>query len=444
MAKISFTNDLAVSTNVLNLGDYFQAIKPLHTFQCTNTVMLGGNRPLKSGHVYEFEVLFRPRGDGVSSPTKCSSMGFVTYWNNWAEAFATIRYSTDAYKDLGMFVRQSYRFTASKDVQPTQTCLWCTIENDFSKGTDNQNIDVYYYRFQDMTDSSIKDVKGINAKIFEMFDSKTNRLFYNFLYGTDDSSHILMSGIRGFNSFQDKCTNLTLSPINYGDIGGIESIDGIQSYNMTSGHIVVYPIKNVGNIRFNFTGNPNNTELYSAMFYDYEVTDGDTRYNAPTRRYSQIDTTLNIHVFKNTQLVETIKSTETKMLTFNNVVPGDCFYLKVVLSNGGGIIYAKDVYGAEHRIYKQKHESGWAFTYKVEYTFDEDISPYRQSQDFVNSQISIKNTEYGWLTEAGNSSRSNEVSGLGSVGYGNSGTIIINFDSPSNYDQFISILRSRQ
>ena len=443
MAKISFTNELSVSTNVLNLGDYFQAIKPLHTFQCTNTVTLGGNRPLKSGHVYEFEVLFRPRGDGVSSPTKCSSMGFVTYWNNWAEAFATIRYSADAYKDLGMFVRQSYRFIASKDVQPTQTCLWCTIENDFNKGTDNQNIDVYYYRFQDMTDSSIKDVKGINAKIFEMFDSKTNRLFYNFLYGTDDSSHILMSGIRGFNSFQDKCTNLTLSPINYGDLNQNDRLSGDSiSFSMQSGQIKSFSIKNVGYLNIIFNGNPNTGYFRSTTFYDsWYQPEEHVRITTPNIVETYIDTTLNMYVYKNNVLVESFKSTDYKHLRYS-VVPGDCFYIKSVLAVDGTLFYAKDVYGEYKRIDEQHHHEGALWWTKDWWEWPDDINRYIVAKGTVDSQINNNNAGFGYVIKGGNSTRGYD--GLGTQNFGDSGAIIIDFELSSDYDQFISILRSRQ
>ena len=91
MAKIQFTDSVSLSTNVLSYGEEYKAMRPLlrGIGGAGTTISLGNNHALIAGHTYEVEALFRTCGDGNSTSSKCSSVGFITWWNNW-RSFITL------------------------------------------------------------------------------------------------------------------------------------------------------------------------------------------------------------------------------------------------------------------------------------------------------------------------------------------------------------------
>lgn len=452
MASIQFTDNVTLAANNLTLGVAFDAIKPIASDIGGNgrAITLGGNHALIANHTYEFEVLFRPRGDGNSTSQKCSSIGFITHWNNWKSTYQYIHYSSQAYNERGHFVRTLYRFTASKDVQPDGTALYFIIGNAWANGSDNQNIDVYYYRYQDMTNPSIIDEKGINAKIFEIYDSKTNRILFDFLCDKNYVNKVLITGTRNNTPFQEYLMDYVIKPVNYGDINGISTLtEGEQSFEV--GQIQKYPVTSVGNLTITIQGNSTLTKSFSSVFYDsYEDYDrvyktepnnngSDWVYTVNARQTiaNTVTSTANIqtvlYIFKNDTLKYTVNSNETKTIVFDQVVPGDCFYIKNVFKNSGGIIYSKSTYGS----YKSIDADLLGLWYS------EDITKYIMTQSQVDNLIRNGNTSYGYVISAGDSTRSNN--GLGTTDSGLiSNKIKISFNRPNNYDELINILRSRQ
>ena len=115
MAKVQFTDNTSLATNVLTLGEEFMAMRPIARGigGAGTVVQLGGNHALIQGHTYEVEALFRTCGDGNSTPSKCSSIGFITWWNDWKEAYSSIHTSPVAYQERGHFSSLFYK----KDVK---------------------------------------------------------------------------------------------------------------------------------------------------------------------------------------------------------------------------------------------------------------------------------------------------------------------------------------
>ena len=104
---------------------------------------------LYTGRTYYVKVRFRTRGDGNSTPSKCSSVGFIAYWNNWVNTRNYIRNSATAYNEIGKIVEWTYSFTVDTDVTPTDTGLYYIIDNAWANGNDAQTIDLYYAKYWD-------------------------------------------------------------------------------------------------------------------------------------------------------------------------------------------------------------------------------------------------------------------------------------------------------
>ena len=85
------------------------------------------NPKLYKGRTYYVKVLFRTRGDGNSTPSKCSSIGFIAYWDNWHKSRSYIHSSNKAYSERGHFVSWTYSFTVDEDIQPTGTAIYFII-----------------------------------------------------------------------------------------------------------------------------------------------------------------------------------------------------------------------------------------------------------------------------------------------------------------------------
>lgn len=114
----------------------------------SNTLSLA-NTKLVAGRTYYVKVAFRTRGDGDSTSSKCSSVGFIAYWDSWKQARSYIHNSARAYAERGALVSWTYSFTVASDVQPTGTALYFIINNGWANGYDNQTIDLYYAKYWD-------------------------------------------------------------------------------------------------------------------------------------------------------------------------------------------------------------------------------------------------------------------------------------------------------
>lgn len=127
-----------------------------------NTIGLPNVR-LYAGRTYYVTVSFRTRGDGNSTPSKCSSVGFIAFWDNWAQARSYCHGSAQAYEERGAFVTWTYSFTVPSDVQPTGTALYFIIGNAWANGYDNQTIDLYYVKYWDSAGNIHAELGGVRA-----------------------------------------------------------------------------------------------------------------------------------------------------------------------------------------------------------------------------------------------------------------------------------------
>ena len=107
------------------------------------------NVKLYKNRTYYIKVKFRTRGDGTSTSSKCSSIGFITDWNNWANNRSYIHKSATAYNEIGKIIEWTYSFTVDSDVQPQGTALYWIINNGWANGSDGQTIDLFYYKYWD-------------------------------------------------------------------------------------------------------------------------------------------------------------------------------------------------------------------------------------------------------------------------------------------------------
>lgn len=132
--------------------------RPYKTAKCDGSMtrLILNNATLYAGKTYYIRIKYRTRGDGNSTSSKCSSVGFIAYWNNWASARGYCRNSETAYNERGEFVDWTYSFTVDEDVTPTDTSLYFIIQNGWANGADNQTIDLYNYMYWD-SDGKILD-----------------------------------------------------------------------------------------------------------------------------------------------------------------------------------------------------------------------------------------------------------------------------------------------
>lgn len=145
-----------------NIGSYYRQI------DITNT-------KLYAGRTYYVRVKFRTRGDGNSTPSKCSSIGFIAWWNNWVDTRNYIHYSATAYSEIGKIVQWTYSFTVNEDVQPTNTSLDFIINNSLADGNDGQTIDLYYAKYWD-SEGNVYSELGTDMIFLKL--KKDNIIYY--------------------------------------------------------------------------------------------------------------------------------------------------------------------------------------------------------------------------------------------------------------------------
>ena len=126
----------------------FPAVKTHNTANGNFSGLLS-NVTLYAGRTYYVKVKFRTRGDGNSTSSKCSSVGFIAFWNNWGRGRSYIHNSATAYAEIGKIVEWTYSFTVDSDVTPQGTALYFIINNGWGNGNDAQTIDLFYYKYWD-------------------------------------------------------------------------------------------------------------------------------------------------------------------------------------------------------------------------------------------------------------------------------------------------------
>ena len=149
---IVLTRNLKMYTRIYPYNDSTQPIGVpyvTHNTGTSNKSIELNNPTLYAGRTYYVRVKFRTRGDGTSSSSKCSSVGFITYWNNWANTRSYIHNSATAYNEIGKIVQWTYSFTVDEDVTPSSTRLYFIINNGWANGNDGQTIDLYYAKYWD-------------------------------------------------------------------------------------------------------------------------------------------------------------------------------------------------------------------------------------------------------------------------------------------------------
>lgn len=127
---------------------FFPSIKTHNTADGNFSGLLS-NVKLFAGRTYYVKVKFRTRGDGNSTSSKCSSVGFIAYWDSWAKSRSYIHNSSTAYSEIGQIVEWTYSFTVDSDVTPTGTALYFIINNGWANGNDAQTIDLFYLKYWD-------------------------------------------------------------------------------------------------------------------------------------------------------------------------------------------------------------------------------------------------------------------------------------------------------
>ena len=124
----------------------FPAVKTVKV--STSNTLSFGSISYVSGRKYYVTVKFRTRGDGDSTSSKCSSVGFIANRSDWQNSYSYIHGSATAYAERGQIVEWTYEFTASAS-ESRATALYFIINNGWANGYDNQTIDLFYYKMWD-------------------------------------------------------------------------------------------------------------------------------------------------------------------------------------------------------------------------------------------------------------------------------------------------------
>lgn len=180
---IVITRNLKMYTRIYPYNDSTQPIGiPYVTHNVGNSIVGNSikvinltNTKLYAGRTYYAKVRFRTRGDGNSTPSKCSSIGFIAWWDNWASSRGYIHYSATAYSEIGKVVEWTYSFTVDSDVQPTGTDLYFIIDNYWANGNDGQTIDLYYAKYWD-SEGNVYSELGKNTPFLKL--KKDNIIYY--------------------------------------------------------------------------------------------------------------------------------------------------------------------------------------------------------------------------------------------------------------------------
>lgn len=364
------------------------------------------NPKLYKNRTYYVKVLFRPRGDGNSTPSKCSSIGFIAYWDNWNKSRSYIHYSDKAYSERGHFVSWTYSFTVSEDVQPTGTAIYFIIDNYWAIGADDQTIDLYYCKYWD-SEGNIYNEMGMDVDILEVEDKKTSKVYATPLipYNLNNTSNIKVKGkyypttYSLFNSNSATLPgSLNMSPGNFSTSAGqIKSwvSDGfyILNFNIKDNYVREESSCHYYKEHVEYYG-PNNQYTRVVVDFDYRVNYGNSADS-------------NIYIYKNGNC---LNSSNYDLDLGDNfkvyVKPGDVVAIKHVYRGDGIVVTVKN-------------------------------SVLREEE--VKDLIKSGNGAYGYIKESGNSSYAMDGFGKGKA---NSSTISFSKEVPQGSSEFSKCLNS--
>ena len=165
----------------------------------TNNTLSFGTINYVNGTKYHVTVKFRTRGDGDSTSSKCSSVGFIANNSTWSNTWHYIHFSATAYAERGQIVSWTYDFTANVS-ESRVTALYFIIDNAFAKGYDNQTIDLFYYKMWDDNGHIYGEDGNPNESIIKHWsDGTTPITTEKTLINATTSENYLYSGIINYN-----------------------------------------------------------------------------------------------------------------------------------------------------------------------------------------------------------------------------------------------------
>lgn len=172
--------------------------RPIKTVSSADTLNLGTINYV-NGTKYHVTVKFRTRGDGDSTSSKCSSVGFIAYNSTWSNTWQYIHYSATAYAERGQIVSWTYDFTANAS-ESRSTTLCFIINNYFGNGYDNQTIDLFYYKIWDDNGHVYGENGNPNESIIKYWsDGTTSITTEKTLINAKTSENYLYSEIINYN-----------------------------------------------------------------------------------------------------------------------------------------------------------------------------------------------------------------------------------------------------
>ena len=120
---------------------------------------------LKLNDVHKIRVIFRSRGDGTPTSSKCSSIGCIMYESSWKWSVNPIYWSsTAAYNNIGKIIDYTGSLTVNSTMTSTTTnipmLLFWIIQNGWANGNDNQTHDLYYYKYWNATTGKVYAESG--------------------------------------------------------------------------------------------------------------------------------------------------------------------------------------------------------------------------------------------------------------------------------------------
>lgn len=120
---------------------------------------------LKLNDVHKIRIIFRSRGDGTPTSSKCSSIGCIMYENSWKWSVNPIWWSSaTAYNNIGKIIDYTGSLTVNSTMTSTTTnipiLLFWIIQNGWANGNDNQTHDLYYYKYWNATTGEVYAESG--------------------------------------------------------------------------------------------------------------------------------------------------------------------------------------------------------------------------------------------------------------------------------------------
>lgn len=151
----------------------FRPIKSV-VVSSNNTIDLGSINYV-NGTNYHVTVKFRTRGDGNSTSSKCSSVGFIANVSDWSSFYAYEHNSSTAYDERGQIVEWTYDFTAIT-TDTRSTAIYFIIDLGWSNGYDNQTIDLFYYKMWDDNGNIYGEDGNSNENIVKYWSDGTTTI----------------------------------------------------------------------------------------------------------------------------------------------------------------------------------------------------------------------------------------------------------------------------